>query len=99
MDSKCLEIERVMEGVRNLVENRCPFSLGLVFGWENPYDFIIIFFPTEVFFFLFLSLKNILSHTYTHPTLQAGSRIQARKWGRLERGLGWTPPRVGSGNC
>ena len=34
-----------MEGVGNLVKNRCPlsFPLGLVFGWGTPYSFFAFF--------------------------------------------------------
>lgn len=46
MDSKCFEIERVMEGTGNLIENRfsLSFPLGLVFGWGAPYSFFLFFF-------------------------------------------------------
>lgn len=92
MDSKCLETERVMEGVRNLVEkNRCPLfrPLGLVFRWGNPYSF---FFPQMRFSLFLLSLKNSPQHpTLPHPS-SSGLRVKARKWGRRgERGLGRLP--------
>lgn len=67
MDAKCLEIERVMEGIRNLVENRCPLSLGLVFGWENPYSFIIIFFSNSSFLFVFKKYPIAHLHSANSP--------------------------------
>ena len=47
MDSKCFEIERVMEGTGNLIENRftLSFPLGLVLGWGAPYSFFLYFYP------------------------------------------------------
>ena len=56
MDSKCFEIERVMEGTGNLIENRftLSFPLGLVLGWGAPYSFVLYFYPVRFFVCLFV---------------------------------------------
>lgn len=89
MDSKCFEIERVMEGTGNLIENRFPLSqyTGTCTWVGSSLQLLFIFLPREVFFFVFKLCFVVFEKAYSMPTFtttpQAGSLKQ--KWGLLGR--------------